>query len=109
MALSGAMCGIGGCFFAQYYLYIDPAIAFGMDKSVEMLLVSMIGGAGTVYGPLVGSVLLAAINEMARVLTTIQGLSLVIYGILLVIIIAVLPNGLVDLFRRKPPAPKGDR
>jgi ABC-type Na+ efflux pump permease subunit len=50
MVLSGAMCGVGGCFFAQYFLYIDPTIVFGVDKSVEMLLVSMIGGAGTVAG-----------------------------------------------------------
>jgi branched-chain amino acid transport system permease protein len=100
MMLSGAICGIGGCFFAQYFLYIDPIIAFGVDKSVEMLLVSMIGGAGTVYGPLIGAVLLAAISDTARVLTNVQGLSLVIYGGLLVAIIAFLPNGLIDLFSR---------
>ena len=100
MMLSGAICGIGGCFFAQYFLYIDPIIAFGVDKSVEMLLVSMIGGAGTVYGPLIGAVLLAAISDTARVLTNVQGLSLVIYGGLLVVIIAFLPNGLIDLFSR---------
>ena len=46
MMISGAIAGMGGCFFAQYFLYIDPSIAFGVDKSVEMLLVSMIGGAG---------------------------------------------------------------
>jgi branched-chain amino acid transport system permease protein len=71
-----------------------------------MLLVSMIGGAGTVYGPLIGAVLLAAISDTARVITNIQGLSLVIYGGLLVLIIAFLPNGLIDLIqrliRRKP-------
>jgi len=100
MMLSGAICGIGGCFFAQYFLYIDPVIAFGVDKSVEMLLVSMIGGAGTVYGPLIGAVLLAAISDTARVLTNVQGLSLVLYGGLLVVIIAFLPNGLIDLFSR---------
>ena len=100
MMLSGAICGMGGCFFAQYFLYIDPIIAFGVDKSVEMLLVSMIGGAGTVYGPLIGAVLLAAISDTARVLTNVQGLSLVIYGGLLVAIIAFLPNGLIDLFSR---------
>lgn len=100
MMLSGAMAGTGGCFFAQYFLYIDPVIAFGVDKSVEMLLVSMIGGAGTVYGPLLGAVLLAAISDMARVLTNVQGLSLVIYGGLLIVIIAFLPNGLIDLFDR---------
>lgn len=100
MLLSGAIGGVGGCFFAQYFLYIDPLIAFGVDKSVEMLLVSMIGGSGTVYGPLVGAVLLALVSDGTRALTQIQGLSLVLYGALLVAIIAYLPNGLIDLFAR---------
>ena len=100
MVLSGALCGIGGSFCAQYFLYIDPTIVFGVDKSVEMLLVSMIGGAGTVYGPLIGAVLLAGVSDVTRVLTNVQGLSLVLYGTLLVIIIAFLPNGLIDLFKR---------
>jgi branched-chain amino acid transport system permease protein len=101
LTLSGAMCGMGGSFFAQYFLYIDPSIVFGVDKSVEMLLVSMIGGAGTIYGPLIGAVLLAGLSEYTRALTSIQGLSLVLYGALLVIIIAFLPNGLIDLFKRR--------
>ena len=109
MVLSGAIGGVGGCFFAQYFLYIDPLIVFGVDKSVEMLLVSMIGGAGTVYGPLVGAVLLALASDVTRVLTQVQGLSLVLYGTLLVVIIAYLPNGLIDLFRRRAkPAGKKD-
>ena len=101
MLLSGSIGGMGGCFFAQYFLYIDPLVVFGVDKSVEMLLVSMIGGAGTVYGPLVGALLLASISDITRVLTQIQGLSLVLYGGLLVVIIAYLPNGLIDLFKRR--------
>ena len=101
MLLSGGLCGMGGCFFAQYFLYIDPTIVFGVDKSVEMLLVSMIGGSGTVYGPLIGALLLALVGEGTRVLTQIPGLSLVLYGALLVVIIAFLPNGLVDLFKRR--------
>ena len=99
MALSGGMCAAGGTFYAQYFLYIDPAVAFGVDKSVEMLLVTMIGGAGTVYGPLIGSFLLTLVGEVTRNLTEAQGLSLIIYGCLLVVIIGFLPNGLVDLFR----------
>ncbi len=101
MLLSGAIGGMGGCFVAQYFLYIGPLVVFGVDKSVEMLLVSMIGGAGTVYGPLVGALLLASISDITRVLTQIQGLSLVLYGGLLVVIIAYLPNGLIDLFKRR--------
>ncbi|WP_423458205.1 branched-chain amino acid ABC transporter permease [Ottowia sp. VDI28] len=99
LMLSGAIGGMGGCFFAQYFLYIDPLVVFGIDKSVEMLLVSMIGGSGTVYGPLIGAVLLAAVGDFTRVLTDVQGLSLVLYGALLLVIIAFLPNGLVDLFK----------
>lgn len=101
LMLSGAIGGVGGCFFAQYYLYIDPTIVFGIDKSIEMLLVSMIGGAGTVYGPLIGSLLLALVSDATRALVNVQGLSLVLYGALLIVIIAFLPNGLADLFRRR--------
>jgi len=101
MALSGGMCAAGGTFYAQYFLYIDPAVAFGVDKSVEMLLVTMIGGAGTVYGPLIGSLLLTLVGEVTRNLTEAQGLSLIIYGCLLVVIIGFLPNGLVELFRMR--------
>jgi branched-chain amino acid transport system permease protein len=109
LTLSGAMCAAGGTFYAQKYLYIDPNIAFGVDKSVEMLLVSMVGGAGTIFGPLIGSVALTVINEITRglasvvpALKNVQPLSLVVYGVMLVLIVARLPDGLMGLFRRKP-------
>ena len=84
MMLSGALAGMGGTFYAQYFLYIDPSIAFGVDRSVEMLLVTMIGGVGTVYGPLIGAILLTSVGELARIFTEAPGLSLIIYGALLV-------------------------
>ena len=109
LTLSGAMCAAGGTFYAQKYLYIDPSIAFGVDKSVEMLLVSMVGGAGTIFGPLIGSVTLTVINEATRSLASVvpalknvQPLSLVVYGVMLVLIVARLPDGLMGLFRRRP-------
>jgi branched-chain amino acid transport system permease protein len=64
-----------------------------------MLLVAMIGGAGTVYGPLIGAFLLTLIGESTRELTEAQGLSLILYGALLILIIGFLPNGLIDLLR----------
>ena len=74
-----------------------------------MLLVSMVGGAGTIFGPLIGSVTLTVINEVTRALASVvpalknvQPLSLVVYGIMLVLIVARLPDGLMGLFRRKP-------
>jgi branched-chain amino acid transport system permease protein len=109
LSLSGAMCAAGGTFYAQKYLYIDPSIAFGVDKSVEMLLVSMVGGPGTIFGPLIGSFTLMGINELTRglasvvpALKNVQPLSLVVYGVMLVLIVARLPDGLMGLFRRRP-------
>jgi branched-chain amino acid transport system permease protein len=107
LMLSGAMCAAGGSFYAQKYLYVDPVIAFGIDKSVEMLLVTMVGGAGTIFGPLIGSVALTFINEVTRyaaavvpVLKNVQPLSLIVYGIMLILIVARLPDGLMSLFKR---------
>lgn len=108
LTLSGAMCAAGGTFYAQKYLYIDPSIAFGIDKSVEMLLVTMVGGAGTIFGPLIGSVALTFINEATRwvasavpALKNVQPLSLIVYGLMLMLIVARLPDGLMSLFARK--------
>jgi branched-chain amino acid transport system permease protein len=107
LTLSGALCAAGGTFYAQKYLYLDPTIAFGVDKSVEMLLVTMVGGAGTVFGPLIGAAALTGINEITRALATVvpalnnvQPLSLVVYGVMLVVIVARLPDGLAGLFKR---------
>ncbi len=107
LTLSGAMCAAGGTFYAQKYLYIDPTIAFGIDKSVEMLLVTMVGGAGTVFGPLIGSIALTTINEITRAaasvvpaLKNVQPLSLIVYGAMLILIVARLPDGFASLLRR---------
>jgi len=108
LTLSGAMCAAGGTFYAQKYLYIDPSIAFGIDKSVEMLLVTMVGGAGTIFGPLIGSIVLTAINELTRnaasvfpALKNVQPLSLIVYGVMLIIIVARLPDGFASLLWRR--------
>lgn len=97
LVLSGAMAGIGGVFYAQLYLYIEPAIAYGAEKSVEMLLVSIIGGMGTVFGPLLGALVLHGVNEATRHYIQAPGLSLVIYGLILMGIVGFLPNGLIGL------------
>jgi len=101
MTISGAMAGAGGTFYAQKYLYVDPSIAYGVEKSVEMLLVSMIGGAGTVFGPLVGAAMLMGLGEITRASSNTQGLSLIVYGVILIVIVAYLPDGVIGLFRRR--------
>jgi branched-chain amino acid transport system permease protein len=107
LTLSGGLCSAGGALYVQKYLYIDPSIAFGVDKSVEMLLVTMIGGAGTVLGPLIGSGVLHVVGELTRELGNLlpgisnaQPLSVIVYGAVLIGLVAWLPDGLVGLFER---------
>jgi branched-chain amino acid transport system permease protein len=100
LALSGAFAAMGGVFYAQYYLYIDPPIAFGVEKSVEMLLAAMIGGAGTVWGPLVGSVVLHVLADTTRHFFQVPGIAPMLYGVVLVLIVGFLPQGLIGLWPR---------
>ena len=108
LTLSGGLCGAGGTVYVQKYHYLDPSIAFGVDKSVEMLLVTMIGGAGTVLGPLIGSGVLHVVAEITRDLgnmlpgvSNAQPLSIIVYGAVLIAIVAWLPDGLMGLFSRR--------
>ena len=73
-----------------------------------MLLVTMVGGAGTIFGPLIGAIALTGINEVTRwvaavvpALKNVQPLSLIVYGLMLMLIVARLPDGLMSLFARK--------
>ena len=85
----------------QYFLYLDPRIAYGVEVSVTALLVPLIGGVGTVLGPLIGAVSLRALNEASGIVTGgAPGLNLMLYGALLIVILAFLPDGLVSLGSR---------
>lgn len=100
MALSGLFTGLAGCFYAQYFLYLDPGIAYGPAVSVESLLVPIIGGMGTLFGPLLGAVALTGVAELSReIFGDAQGISLVLYGLLLVLMVLFMPRGLAGLGR----------
>lgn len=101
LALSGGITATGGVLYAQMFLYIDPSIAFGVDHSVEMLLVAMIGGAGTVWGPVLGAIALHLISDTSRVLIRTPGFAPMLYGVVLLAIIAFLPRGIAGL-RKEP-------
>ena len=101
ITLSGAMAGLAGSFYTQYFLYLDPTIAYGPAISVEALLVPIIGGTGTLFGPLLGSGVLHSISEIAQHLTAgAPGLNLVIYGAIMVLMVLFLPSGLWGLVAR---------
>lgn len=97
---SGALMATCGGFYAQYFLYLDPYIAYGPAVSVEALLVAIVGGMGTVFGPLLGAGVLHGISELTRhFFGEAPGLNMIIYGALLVIMVMFLPNGIFGLAR----------
>ena len=102
IALSAAMMAAGGVFYVQYLHYIDPGIAYGPAVSVEALLGPIVGGSGTVFGPLLGALVLHALSESMRTLLgDIPGTSLVIYGVVLILMVRFMPRGLIGLFDRR--------
>ncbi len=99
ITVSGALMAAGGAFYLQLFHYIDPHIAYGTAISVEALLAAIIGGMGTVFGPLLGAVVLQGLSELTRnYLDSAPGVSLIIYGALLVLIIMFMPRGIAGLF-----------
>ena len=98
ITLSGAFMGAGGAFYVQVFQYIDPGIAYGPSSSVEALVAAIVGGMGTLWGPLLGAVVLHALADFTRNLFgTLPGLNLVIYGSVLVLIVMFMPRGLAGL------------
>ena len=96
MVISGAITAAAGCFYAQYFLFIDSGIAYGTWISIEALLTPIIGGVGTVFGPLLGALVVKALGEGAQLLTgDAPGLDLVVYGAVLVLVIWFMPRGLI--------------
>lgn len=100
LALSGGLTALGGVLYAQTYLYVGPSIAFGVERSVEMLLVAMVGGAGTVLGPVLGAIVLHAVAEGSRAVVDTPGFAPMLYGVVLLLVVAVLPGGITRLLRR---------
>ena len=66
MVISGAMTAAAGCFYAQYFLFVDSGIAYGTWISIEALLTPIIGGVGTVFGPLLGALAVRLLGEGAK-------------------------------------------
>lgn len=96
--LSAAITAAAGCFYAQYFLFIDAAIAYGPWISIDALLAPIVGGAGTLFASLLGALVIKTLGEATKLLTSdAPGLDLVIYGLVLVAVIGLAPRGIAGL------------
>ncbi len=101
-AISAFMTALGGSFYAQFIRFINPERNMGVELSIDMALMAIIGGQGTVFGPLVGAAFLAPVAELARTWFggQLPGLHLVLYGMVLILAVLYLPKGLLDPIQR---------
>jgi len=109
MVLSSFLTGLAGAFYAYRYSSLQPNAVFGIPLSVEIIIRPIVGGAGTLLGPLVGSLILTPLGELSRALFGQggwHGAHLVLYGVLLVAVVLFVPQGVVPwlrgILRRKP-------
>jgi branched-chain amino acid transport system permease protein len=95
ITLSGAMAGIAGGFYAVVLLVVTPPAVFGMLVSAQALIVAMFGGVGTVWGPVIGAVVLVPLSEIlhAELGHVIPGIQGVVYGIAIIAVILLAPEG----------------
>lgn len=110
ITISAAMTAVSGCLYVQYFLYIDPTLVFGPKISIEVLLASMVGGLGTVFGPLVGTTALHVLGEAAKLFAgEIPGIDLAVYGCVLIAAICFLPRGLLSLWPTRSASKKAQQ
>jgi branched-chain amino acid transport system permease protein len=107
--LAAFLSAAAGTFYAQYILYLDPESVIILPISVQVVLVSMLGGAGTILGPVVGAAILVPISEITRVQLGHRGtgVDMMVYGALIWLISVYQPKGvwgfLASLGRKRAP------
>ncbi len=98
LLLSACIVGVGGSIYTPFMLYIQPDLVFGFSISIAMVLMPVIGGVGTLWGPVIGGVIFVALREQLE--ASFQGLHLLAYGLLVIVIIMFEPAGLAGVVRR---------
>ncbi|MEW6637430.1 MAG: branched-chain amino acid ABC transporter permease [Actinomycetota bacterium] len=112
VAVSAALTAIGGAFYVQYFFFIDPDLAFGAGVSIQILLPAIVGGIGTIWGPVVGALIIIVLGQGSTalvrtpppfldVLQGVSGLDVAIYGALIVLVVLFLPRGVFGTLRER--------
>jgi branched-chain amino acid transport system permease protein len=98
VVISSAMTAVGGVFYAFYYNNLFPSQVFEISRSIELILAPIVGGLGTVFGPVIGAFVLTPVGEVliavtARAGVNAPGVKAVFYGVILIVIIYAMPTG----------------
>ena len=112
VAISAALTATAGVYYTQYYLFVGPDNAFGASVSVEAIVPAVIGGIGTIWGPVVGAAIIGPLSQLTTSvlrsppapLSFLQGkngLDVAAYSVLIIMIVLFLPRGVYGSLRAK--------
>jgi branched-chain amino acid transport system permease protein len=101
--ISGAMMSVAGTFYGQYVLVLDPERLFSTDISIIVLLMTVLGGSGTLWGPALGAAILVPLSEYSRIWFggTGRTIDLIVYGILILAVCMWRPSGILSIFEER--------
>ncbi len=103
IAISAFMTALAGAFYANYIFYLHPNTMFGMATSIDLILRPIVGGLGTLFGPILGSFILTPLSEISRAYFAkggLEGLHLILYGILAILVVLFMPRGIIVYVNR---------
>lgn len=103
IAISAFMTSLAGAFYANYIFYVHPNSLFGISLSIELILRPIVGGLGTLFGPIIGSFILTPLSEISRAYFArggLEGLHLILYGILAILVVLFMPKGIIVYVKR---------
>lgn len=102
MAMSSFLTAFAGTFWAQFTLYIHPKSVMSLDISFEIAFIALIGGRGSIAGPVLGALLLRPVGDFSRIYfgDTLPGLHLIIFGVVLILVMFYQPRGLQEPLTR---------
>ena len=98
LLISACIVGVAGSVYALHYLYVSPDSVFGFNNGIALIIMPLIGGVGTIWGPLLGAVIFTFIREQLE--AKFQNLDLLTFGVLLIAIVLFEPRGLVGVWER---------
>lgn len=101
--LSAVLASLIGTFYAFFLTYIDPTTVCGVDTSVRIGFMAIVGGLGTLWGPVLGAFVLIPFTNLVNLLFgDVGGAGQFAYGLILILIVIFKPEGLISLFRKRP-------
>jgi branched-chain amino acid transport system permease protein len=103
IAISAFMTSLAGAFYANYIFYLHPNSLFGISMSIELILRPIVGGLGTLFGPIIGSIILTPLSEISRAYFAkggLEGLHLILYGALAILVVLFMPKGIIVYVKR---------